>query len=334
MKNILLINFGGLGDEILFLPAIATLKKEFKNAKITLCLEPRSQAIIYLTNLIDDIITVDIKKSGIAKYIELLSFIFKAKFGGFDLIISTGSSDKVAKLLNLTGIKYKIGYKSDAAQKLTCAVNLNINQYAARMYHDLVTPLSDEVFENPKIEIRNPNTIDYLLTENFLKEGYVAIHPGVSKMSVKKNILKCPNVDFWIELVKKLIEKGKNVVLLGGGEDYDIINDITKKIGENKRFLNLFGKTKKIIDVVKIINKSNAFICVDSAPMHMAVAINKRTIAIFGPTDEKKLLPNDEKFIAIKNDVDCRPCLFDKRKACCDEPKCLKIDVNKILEKI
>ena len=49
-KNILLINFGGIGDEILFLPVIQSLKNKFPNSKITLCLEGRSKAFIKRRN--------------------------------------------------------------------------------------------------------------------------------------------------------------------------------------------------------------------------------------------------------------------------------------------
>ena len=60
-KKILALNFGGIGDEILFLPALSSLKKEFPDAKITLALQPRSKSVKNLTNLIDDVICVDIK---------------------------------------------------------------------------------------------------------------------------------------------------------------------------------------------------------------------------------------------------------------------------------
>ena len=68
--RILLINFGGIGDEILFLPTIISLKKEFPNAHITLALEPRSRGIADLTGKIDDLILVDLKRGN--KYYELL----------------------------------------------------------------------------------------------------------------------------------------------------------------------------------------------------------------------------------------------------------------------
>ena len=44
-KKILAINFGGLGDEILFLPALISLKKEFPDSKITLALEPIGMSV-------------------------------------------------------------------------------------------------------------------------------------------------------------------------------------------------------------------------------------------------------------------------------------------------
>jgi len=58
--KILLINFGGVGDEILFLPTIKSVKNSFPNASITLAVEPRSKSIKDLTDLIDEIIPCDI----------------------------------------------------------------------------------------------------------------------------------------------------------------------------------------------------------------------------------------------------------------------------------
>ncbi len=64
-KNTLFINYGGIGDEILFLPTLQTFKEEYPQSKITLALEERSKCIKDLTTLIDETISVDIKAKGL-----------------------------------------------------------------------------------------------------------------------------------------------------------------------------------------------------------------------------------------------------------------------------
>ena len=61
INRILTINFGGIGDEIFFLPTLISLKKEFPNAHVTLALEPRSKGVKTLTDIIDDLILIDVK---------------------------------------------------------------------------------------------------------------------------------------------------------------------------------------------------------------------------------------------------------------------------------
>ena len=95
-KNILFINYGGIGDEILFLPTIDSVKKQYPDSKITLALEPRSKSIKNLTNKIDEVICVDIKASGLKKYFNILSFIISTRFKGFDCVISSGKNPLVA----------------------------------------------------------------------------------------------------------------------------------------------------------------------------------------------------------------------------------------------
>ncbi len=331
MKNILVINFGGIGDEILFLPTIATLKKEFKDCKITLCLEKRSRAIGDLTPLIDDMIFADIKAAGAQKYFEILKMLFNVWGKKFDMVISSGKSPAIAVIVFLTGIKKRLGYKTKTSFLLTDSTPLNENQYAANMYHDLIKPLTKIECERPKIEVKDENAADYLLGDKFLKEGFVALHPGVSKISIEKNIIKCPTADFWVSLINSMLNSGKNVVLLGGYDDKETVEKITAQIKSSENFLNLFGKTKNMMDMVRIINKAQCMICVDSAPMHAAVGLNKKVLAIFGGTNEEKLLPKNPNFIPIFNPIPCRPCLWDKRQTTCAELKCLDIKTDDVL---
>lgn len=331
-KNILFINYGGIGDEILFLPAIDSVKKEFPNAKITLTLEPRSKSVKNLTEKIDDIICVDIKASGVKKYINILKFIILTWFKGFDCVISSGKNPLVAIILFLTGIKEKIGYDSKTGFLLTKRVKLNENQYAGMMYHDLVKPIINNEYQNPTIDI----TGNFELLSELKQNEYICIHPGVSKMSISKNILKCPNLDFWKSLIIGLLNKNKQVVLLGTKDDKDLIEEIlnVKEIKENQNFINFYNKTKNIMEMAFIMKNSASVICVDSAPLHVAVCVKANIFAIFGPTNEVKLVPQDENITIIKNDCDCRPCLWHKRVCNCENSKCLDIDYNLILDKI
>ena len=94
--NILAINFGGIGDEIFFLPTLISLKKEFPNSKITLALEPRSKSVKDLTDIIDDLFLIDIK--GKNKYLELLKLVYLARKKHFDMVISSGGNKLISIL--------------------------------------------------------------------------------------------------------------------------------------------------------------------------------------------------------------------------------------------
>ena len=321
-KKILLVNFGGIGDEILFLPAISSLKKEYPDSNITLCLEPRSKSIKDLTELIDDVICVDIK--GKHKYVELLKFVIKAFFAKFDMVFSSGANSLIPLLLFLTGIKNRYGFDSGKLSKilLTKAVKLDKNRYASAMYHELVTPVTDKVTLLPEINAGNIEK----------ERNSVLVHPGVSKMSVQKNMIKTWSPEIWAELIKRVIEKGKKVYLIGGPDDKECIEKIDAILNSYPNYINLYGTTKNIMDLAKLTKKAEVLICSDSAPMHIGVGVGTKTLALFGPTDETKLIPDNEKFIAIKNNIHCRPCLWEKRQTTCEELGCLKIDPDEVIK--
>ena len=321
-KNILLINFGGIGDEILFMPVIQNLRKNYPNAKITLCLEGRSSAFIKLTNLLDNYFCVDIKTKN--KYFEMLKLYFKALFGRYDLVISAGSNSLIAPILFFTGIKTRVGYNTSSLAKkiLTHAIELNKNQYAGMMYFDLVKEITNGEFELPHIYVEE-------LEKN---KNSVLVHPGVSKISIQKNIIKSFNAKEWAEVIRLLLRRNKTVYLAGGPDDSDCINEIREELKQDDltNLIDMFGKTKNIFDLVKLIKSSEILICSDSAPMHIGVATNTKTIAIFGPTDDETLLPKSDNFIALKNDIKCRPCLWAKRQTTCEKLDCLKIDISRL----
>lgn len=334
MKKIVLINFGGIGDEILFLPTIKSIKETYPNSEITLVTEPRSKSIKDLTHMIKNIIECDIKSK--FKIFEVLNLISKLKQGKFDMVISSGASSFISIILFLSGIKQRYGYDTGALSRflLTKAIKLNKRQYAGNMYHDLVSGICDLSPELPEIIIDNTYHTDPLISniEIPTDKKIILIHPGSSKLSKEKNIIK--SYGNWVELIKKFQDADiYNILLVGGPDDKEVIEEIVQNI-DTKNFFNLFGKTKNIKQLVKLMKKADLCICIDSAPMHIAVGLKKKLIAIFGPTDEKKLLPKDKLFIPITNIVRCRPCLWDKSDESCQNVNCLKIPVDKVFDAV
>ena len=203
-KRILFINFGGLGDEILFLPTIQSVKKEYPDSHITLALEERSKGITSLTDVIDSTLFANIKGRG--KYIELLKLLFKIWRGKYDIVISSGSNKFISIFLYMTFIKEKYGYNTGKLSKilLTQAIDLNKNQYAVQMYHDLAKPLTGIDTELPILSIQKKPII----------ENTVLIHPGVSKISIQKGMIKTIEALEWAKVVEELANKGKRRLLI------------------------------------------------------------------------------------------------------------------------
>lgn len=325
-KKILLINFGGIGDEILFLPVVSALKSKFSDCEITLCTESRAKCVKNLSSDIDNVITADIKYG--SKYYEFAKLWFEMFTGGYDAVFSSGSNKLIPILLFLSGIKKRVGFSngSFSDKLLTRAVRLDKNRYAAKMYFELVKDETGAAFKNPKIEADKLSGLD----------DCILIHPGVSLMSIKKGIFK--NVDSSIlqTVILELLRNNKRVVLAGGPDDAEIISKIleNEEIGNNPLFLNYYGKTKNIFDLASLFNSVKLIFCCDSAPFHIASALNKKTVVFFGPTDEKKLVPENKNVAVLTAKCDCRPCLWDKRQLNCNDNFCLNISAEEILAEI
>ena len=227
----------------------------------------------------------------------------------------------------MTLIKKRYGYDTGFLSRLllTKAVVLNKNQYAVNMYHDLVTPITDIKTELPEIICERKPVI----------ENTVLIHPGVSKVSIEKGMIKTISPKEWAKVIEGLYNSGCKVLLTGGPDDKDCIDGIVKEVSPEK-FENLYGMTKNLKDLAELITSAEKFLCSDSAPLHIAVGLGVKTYAIFGSTDDKKLIPQNEKVIPIKADCDCplRPCLWEKRQTTCEKLDCLKIPTEKIVRTV
>lgn len=312
--RLLTINFGGIGDEILFLPALASIRNQFPDWHITLLVEPRSQSISRVTDLIDATVTFDIKKRPLRSG-DLIDLLGLLRDGSYDLVLSSGSSPAVAVLLFLSGIPVRVGYDSGELSRLllTAAVPLNRGQYAGAMLHDLVSGLGirtpapiPEVVLDPSSVVRAGELLAELegATGDSAVEPRrrILIHPGTSRLAVAKGILKTWSTDNWTDFVKLLAGNGRlQPILSGGPDDREAVAEIETGCA-NTGLLSTAGRTRSLGDLAALISMCDLLVCVDSAPMHLAVALGKPLVALFGPTDEARLLPPDPRFRALRGE--------------------------------
>jgi lipopolysaccharide heptosyltransferase II len=325
IERILVVNFGGIGDEILFFPTIQSLREAYPNAKLTALVEPRCEGIMKFNPAIDEVVTFDAKHN--PTYGDFAKLVWKLRGMKFDLAITAGSSWMMTFLVALVGTKYRVGYRTNRlAPLLTLAVPLNKQQYAAHMYHDLVGFLG----KAPRPPQMTVNPADRDWAKAFYQEHgrqedrpVVIFHPGVSKISIEKNIIKGWAPDRWVELGRRLAAQGCQVVLAGGPDDEDVIR-LIKETGEFP-VTEAYGKTKSLGQLAALIEQADVLVSVDSAPMHVGVGVSTPTVAIFGPTDPAKLLPPGTVHLPVAVEgLSCRPCLWDRRATSCDELSCLK----------
>lgn len=343
-KKILLICFGGIGDIILFYPVIDTLRDLYPKSNIIFVVEPRCKNIAEKHEGINKVITFDLKNNPTFK--DYFEFIKKLRKENLDLAVSMGRSPLVPVLLTLSGAKHTVGYSTNFLKFLySKSVPLNQNQYAAKMYFDLLKGVgidADRLNPIPCIKIADKDKCwaeEWFNNKNINlgdQQKTVMVHPGASQISKQKNIIKTWAPEKWAMLINELLSNNIRVILAGGPDDLEDINIIKNNVNtESPNFYNAYGETKSLEQLTAIIKKLDLLICVDSAPLNMAVGVKTPAVAIFGPTNEKKILPNDSKFKAVRVNLDCTPCLWDKRQTTCDALTCLKnIDVNTVLSAV
>lgn len=290
---------GGIGDQILFFPTLDDIKIHYPQSLIDVVVEPRSTVAYRVNNSVNKVIPFDYKdRNGLADVGNLLGII---RDNEYDIAISLGSSWTVSILLWLTGIPTRIGYKSALSWLLTNSVPLKTEQYAAFMYHDLLTGLDiNSPCKSPSLSIPNED-LEWQKAEKKrldLDNGYVLIHGGSSQLSKDKGIDKIYPVPKWQQVINGIQEQKPNlsVVILAGPEDQKFVTELSTSVSNIKTI-----SSPDIGKLAAMIADANMMLCTDSGPMHLSVGAGTKTIALFGPTKAEKLLPKSDRIIGIQS---------------------------------
>ena len=122
----------------------------------------------------------------------------------------------------------------------------------------------------------------------------------------------------WYSLIKSLQYRA-NFVCLGGPKEatqYKPLMDSLAAEGIDQVMLNMLGKTT-LQEVGALIESCDVVVTADTGSLHIALALNKPVVALFGPTDPKLWGPLTGTFKVLVNDeLDCLGC----RKRRCPKP--------------
>lgn len=329
--KILVIKLSSLGDVILIIPSLRALREKFPTAQISVLVsEPFSQ-LITRCPYINEIIIYDSKNKhkGLVGIFKIAS-ILKRK--NFDKVIDF-QNNKIShwfSFLSLSPERY--GYR----RKLTgFLLNNTVNDSSVSMSpieHQFRTlNLLGIKLKDSRLELW-PKDSDFDYIERFLKSHWLVrdqILVGVNLSASRKWQTKVLPLEKIAEICDELSKKDYQVVITGSLKEDALVSKLSKLLKLSKPIIAVGQTTAG--ELTALIKKCNVFITPDSAPMHIAAAVNTPFIALFGPTDPKRHLPPANKFIFIKKDLRCSPCY----KPRCRDVQCMEqIKVEEVLEAV
>lgn len=149
------------------------------------------------------------------------------------------------------------------------------------------------------------------------KESAATLIPALK--TNQKRLILCPGAEFgpakqwpaqsYAEVATQLLEQGWQVLILGAKADKIIADEITSEIPaqfKDKAF-NLCGETK-LQEAIDLLAEATTVVSNDSGLMHIAAALHKPLIAIYGPTSPSFTPPLADNAYIEQIDVGCGPC--------------------------
>ncbi len=125
---------------------------------------------------------------------------------------------------------------------------------------------------------------------------------------------------------------GVRIVLIGGVRDQSVCEEVSSRMGA----LPLTLIQRSVRETMAFIDRLDLFVSNDTGPMHIAVALGRPTIALFGPGNTIKYGPWRGNAVTITKNLLCSPCpqWFDPcKKAGRERQECMRrIEVEEVFQ--
>ncbi len=309
--RILVIRFSSIGDVVLTTPVVRCLKRQLEgNVHIDYLTKSAYATLLEPNPYIDEVITIEKSTAEVAE---------KLKANRYDYIVDLHRNIRSAQ------VKRKLKIIDFTLDKLNVKkwllVNFGVDKlpdvHIVDRYLEAIAPLGTE---------NDGDGLDYFFPDGVevptLPNEYVSLVIGAKQPG------KTPR----IPLLQQIVDGADlPVVLVGGPEDVEQSNQIN---GSNDRLINLVGQLD-LHGSAKVLEGSRVVVAPDTGMMHVAAALGKPVISLWGCTVPKlgmyPYMPGEgsamiEPPVSLK-----RPCskLGDK---CKNNPNCIEqLDPNEIV---
>lgn len=322
-KRILLIKPSAIGDVVHALPILNLLRLRFPSAYIAWLVTPACAALLEGHRQLDEVILFHRrqfgwKNPGAAAGIWKLSRLLKKE--KFDLVIDLQGLFRSAWLGWQTGSATRVGFAA-AREFAWIFYNHRIadaaghkdplrtgHRHAIERYLDLAEALScarsPVTFEFPISEADR----DWAHGQTDPLGPYAVLSPGSNWVTKRWPVQR------FAELAKKLRAQYKYSIVAAGTPNE---SDLARQIEPD---LNLAGKTN-LRQLIALLERASLVVCNDSGPMHIAAALGRPLVSLFGPTNPELTGPYGRPETVVRLDIPCSPCL----SRTCSHQSCLQL---------
>lgn len=282
-----------LGDVIHALPTLYAVRKNWPKAKITWAVHPQFASVLPGKPWIDELIIID--KKGLKSFSYLRSLWKNLHGRHFDMTLDLQCIAKSAIVSFCSGAAEKYGYwELREGSRLINKALVGPHKYdhVIERYLDTVRALGGQVdgVEFPLPEdaqearvVQKELEILGMPNRELGASKYIVVAPGA------RWALKEWPISHFADLCQRLCQTGYYVVLAGAASDQAKSQAIVQAV-TSKYLLDMTGKTS-LSQLIELIRYSSLYISADTGPLHLANALKKPLIALFGTTSPDRTGP-------------------------------------------
>jgi lipopolysaccharide heptosyltransferase II len=338
--KILILKPSSLGDVIHALPVLRLLKLHFRDAEIFWWIDSALAPLIEGDPDLAGVVRFERKRWGKPQHWpEMLRSIRWMREQNFDLVIDLQCLARSAAFAWLARGKFLVGLdevREGARGYYDLAVpRASFHTHAVDWYLSVLPPLGVPVHnhftwlpERPAVAVevkrKWAEADPKLKTQN---SKLILLQPGARWLN------KRWPVDCFAKLVLRLAQRFPDArfAILGGKDDAPLGKTILQAAPD--KVLNLCGATS-LPEMIEWVRLCDLMITNDTGPMHVAAALGKPLVALFGPTEPHRTGPYGQLENVVRLNLPCSPCL-SSRCSIEETDKCLRaLSPAMVLEKV